>query len=76
MNRKLVWLVIGTLGSVASAFAHHSFSATYDDGKQMQIEGTLVQFMGRNPIDRRLRMQTLYRAADDFGWGIKQGDID
>ncbi len=49
MTRKLLLLLIGTLSSVASAFAHHSFSATYDDAKQIQIEGTLVQFMFRNP---------------------------
>src|SRR5690606_20750740 len=33
----------------AGAFAHHSFTATYDESKEIEIEGELVQFMFRNP---------------------------
>ena len=35
--------------AVTTAFAHHSFGATYDTSKQMKIEGKLVQFVYRNP---------------------------
>ena len=34
---------------VTTAFAHHSFGATYDTSKQVKIEGKLVQFVYRNP---------------------------
>jgi thiamine monophosphate kinase len=111
--------------AAASASAHHSFTATYDENQVIEIEGTLVQFMfrnphsfvhvlapdengemrrwavewggagvlgrqgltrntlkvgdhviisgnpGRNAIDRRVRMQTLERPADDFTWGSR-----
>jgi hypothetical protein len=107
----------------APVYAHHSFTATYDEGKTVEIEGTLVQFMfrnphafvhimapdengamqrwgvewggagalagqgvtrdslkpgdkvvisgnpGRNSADHRIRMRTLLRPSDGFGWG-------
>ena len=37
-----------TLGVVPS-FAHHAFYSTYDRDKVMKIEGTLKEFMWRNP---------------------------
>jgi hypothetical protein len=36
-------LLAGTLS------AHHSFTATYDTGKTVNIEGKVVQFLLRNP---------------------------
>lgn len=42
--------VAATLGGIAvPALAHHSFGATYDVRKDVTLEGTLVQFMFRNP---------------------------
>jgi hypothetical protein len=29
---------------------------------------------GRNPEDHRMRMQTLHRKSDGFGWGTRPGD--
>ncbi|HZP34652.1 MAG TPA: DUF6152 family protein, partial [Candidatus Acidoferrales bacterium] len=37
-----------SLGSSAS-FAHHAFYSTYDRDKTIKIEGTLKEFMWRNP---------------------------
>ena len=37
------------LGAMLPAFAHHSFAATYFEDKNITVEGTLVQFMFRNP---------------------------
>ena len=46
-------LVLGVIGaallSAATAYAHHSFAATYLVDKEITIEGELVQFMFRNP---------------------------
>ena len=121
-HRYLVAVAAGALLSGA-AYAHHSFTATYDESKTVKIEGELVQFMfrnphafvhvmapdengvmqrwgvewggagaltsqgvtrdslkpgdhviitgnpGRNPIDHRVRMRTLLRPSDKFGWG-------
>lgn len=41
-------LTVLTLGSGA-ALAHHSVSATYIFGKSVRIEGTLKEFIWRNP---------------------------
>ncbi len=35
--------------SVAPAYAHHSFAATYFEDKTETVEGELVQFLFRNP---------------------------
>jgi hypothetical protein len=40
---------IACVAAAAGAYAHHSFSATYEVGKQVKIEGNIVQFVYRNP---------------------------
>jgi hypothetical protein len=114
----------------AAAHAHHSFAATYNQGEEITIEGTLVQFMfrnphafvhvmapdengemvrwgvewgaagqlqgqgvtretlkpgdhviiagnpGRNPEDHRLRMRSLLRPSDGYGWGFEGQEFD
>jgi hypothetical protein len=42
-------LVAGAIVTANSAFAHHSFAATYFEDKTQKIEGNLVQFLYRNP---------------------------
>ena len=123
MRSKYLALLLGAAAVGAPAYAHHSFTATYDEGKTIEIEGTLVQFMfrnphawvhvmapdengvmqrwgiewggagalsgqgvtreslkpgdhvvitgnpGRNSVDHRIRMRSLLRPADGFGWG-------
>ena len=38
-----------SLCAVGQAFAHHSFAATYDPDKKIKIEGTVKEFIWRNP---------------------------
>ena len=129
MKTKYLGLVLGAMAVTAplSLYAHHSFTATYNEEKTVKIEGELVQFMfrnphawvhvmapdengemqrwgvewggagaltgqgvtrdslkpgdhvvitgnpGRNPTDHRIRMRTLLRPSDGFGWG-QQGE--
>jgi hypothetical protein len=47
--RVVIILVIGACLFAARAGAHHSFAATYFEDKTQKIEGTIVQFMFRNP---------------------------
>ncbi len=51
MKRQLCLILYATLSLVAGArvSAHHSFTATYFDGKKTTIEGEVVQFQYRNP---------------------------
>ena len=44
----LLGLSLGALSALPTA-AHHSFSAVYQAGETVQIEGKLVQFQFRNP---------------------------
>jgi Family of unknown function (DUF6152) len=50
MKRVAVpWLTTLALVAGASAYAHHSFAATYLEGQSVTIEGDLVTFELRNP---------------------------
>jgi hypothetical protein len=51
MKSILLGLIViaGAFVAGGRAYAHHSFSATYFQDKQVTIEGDLVQFMFRNP---------------------------
>jgi hypothetical protein len=42
-------IAIVTIVAGASAFAHHSYAATYDTSKDLKLQGKLVQFIYRNP---------------------------
>src|SRR3977135_462431 len=48
-RRLLIGLLGGVLISGATAYAHHSFAATYITDKEIKIEGDMVQFMFRTP---------------------------
>ncbi len=49
MNRKVLAVLAGSVLAAAPLAAHHSFTATYDETKEIELEGTLVAFMFRNP---------------------------
>ena len=131
MNSRLCRAVIAgclLMGGGVQLYAHHSFAATYHEGRTVSIEGKLVQFQfrnphsfvhveapdeqgvtqrwaiewggagqlggqgvtreslkpgdvvrisgnpGRNPADHRIRMVSLRRPSDGFGWGGKAGE--
>jgi len=48
LSGVVVIAAVLTLGAVSS-FAHHAFYSTYDRDKTIKIEGTLKEFMWRNP---------------------------
>jgi hypothetical protein len=50
MPRKMLVLVFaGVLMSVATAYAHHSLAATYYPDQEVKLEGTIIDFLFRNP---------------------------
>jgi hypothetical protein len=44
-----VGLVVALMVPATMMYAHHSFSATYQEGQTQKIEGKVVQFLFRNP---------------------------
>ena len=47
--RMVILVVAGALLVGTSAYAHHSFGATYNGNEEIRLDGTLVQFVFRNP---------------------------
>ena len=47
--RLLAFAVAATGAAGITASAHHSFGATYDVNKKIELKGKLVQFVYRNP---------------------------
>lgn len=44
-----IFAAVILLSIVGKAFAHHSFAATYDPDRKIRIEGTVKEFLWRNP---------------------------
>jgi Family of unknown function (DUF6152) len=51
MKRTMLMLVCGAvlLGSAGAVYAHHSFTAAYDNTKRVEVEGVVKEFIWRNP---------------------------
>jgi hypothetical protein len=49
MRKTLFWVLTATLLAATAAYAHHSYGATYDTSKEVQLKGKLAQFVFRNP---------------------------
>jgi hypothetical protein len=47
--RTILFLVVAAATVIGSAYAHHSYGATYDVKKEVKLEGKLLQFVYRNP---------------------------
>ena len=77
MSRMTFLLAMGSGVFVLAApsLAHHSFLATYFDDRTQEIEGTVIQFLLRNPEDHRMRLVTLSRPSDGLTWGTRQGEV-
>jgi uncharacterized protein DUF6152 len=67
-----VALLATVLATGGSAYAHHSFAATYFVDQEITVEGTLTQFMYRNP-----HSFVKVEAPDDKGqmqtWSVEWG---
>ena len=72
MKRILSVCLIGSALAAGAASAHHSFAATYFVDKEVTVEGTLTQFLFRNP-----HSFVMVEAPDDKGqmvtWAVEWG---
>lgn len=49
LRRLLAFTLAAAWAAGTTAYAHHSFGATYDTNKQVKLSGKLTQFVYRNP---------------------------
>jgi len=49
MRRRLFFIAAAALFVASTTYAHHSFGATYETSKSIKLDGTIVQFVYRNP---------------------------
>jgi hypothetical protein len=42
-------IVAGALGFTLAAYGHHSIAATYDESREVTLDGTLAELLFRNP---------------------------
>lgn len=75
MKRMVLWLVVGivALAGADRVLAHHSFGATYDSTKRVEIEGVVKEFVWRNPHSF-LRIDVSDKGATTT-WALEWGSI-
>ena len=80
MRRLLLAVTVTTAVMLSSgqSLAHHSFAATYFEDKTEKIEGTLVQFLFRNPhssihVEVKGENGEIQRWAVEWGGGGQLG---
>ena len=54
--------------------AHHSFSATYDSSQKVELEGTVKEFVWRNPHSF-LRLDVAEKDGSTKTWALEWGSI-
>ena len=75
---RLVLLVAAGLALIAGTdrvLAHHSFGATYDSSKSVQIEGVVKEFVWRNPHSF-LRVDVTDKEGVTKTWALEWGSIN
>ena len=71
---KVVVFVLASLmlAGTVTAYAHHSFSATYQIEKKITIEGKVVQMMMRNPHSF-IHVEVMDESGKPVTWSIEGG---
>jgi hypothetical protein len=71
---KIVVAVLAAvmLAGAVSAFAHHSFAATYNVDKKITLEGKVVQMMMRNPHSF-IHVEVMDENGKPVTWSIEGG---
>jgi hypothetical protein len=67
-------VVTGVLAGAAPLLAHHSFGATYDSSTRVEIEGSVKEFVWRNPHSF-LRVDVAQPDGTMKTWALEWGSI-
>ena len=49
MRRVFLFVIAAMMLTAAVGYAHHSYAATYDVGKEVKLDGKLITFQYKNP---------------------------
>lgn len=71
-SRILMLCGVVLLAGVGQAWAHHSFSATYDAAQKIEIEGVVKEFVWRNPHSF-LRVDVTDKSGAVKTWALEWG---
>ena len=74
MKRTFLMLLCGVvlLGSAGAVYAHHSFTAAYDNTKRVEVEGVVKEFIWRNPHSF-LRIDVTNKEGKVELWSLEWG---
>ena len=74
MTRRILMLCAAAvlLGGTGQLFAHHSFTAAYDNTKRVEVEGVVTEFIWRNPHSF-LRIDVTNEAGETETWSLEWG---
>ena len=77
MKRRMLLLLAGLalLAGADRVFAHHSFSATYDSEKSVEIEGLVKEFAWRNPHSF-MRLDVTGEDGTTKTWALEWGSTN
>jgi len=76
MKRRILLLFAGIalLAGADRVFAHHSFSATYESGQRIEVEGVVKEFVWRNPHSF-MRIDVTDKDGVTKTWALEWGSI-
>ena len=71
-NRFLPVTVVLLLASSSAVLAHHSFTAAYEAGKRITVEGVVKEFVWRNPHSF-VRVDVTTKDGKTETWNLEWG---
>jgi hypothetical protein len=71
----LIVVAAAVLAGSSGVFAHHSFSAAYDNTKRVEVEGVVREFLWRNPHSF-LRIDVTNQEGQVETWSIEWGSTN
>lgn len=77
MKRRVLSLIAGivVLAAADQVLAHHSFSATYDSSKKVEIQGSVKEFVWRNPHSF-MRLDVMDKDGTVKTWTLEWGSTN
>ena len=71
-SARIIIAILAVTAGVGRAFAHHSFTAAYESGKRVEIEGVVKEFVWRNPHSF-VRIEVMTKDGKTETWNLEWG---